>query len=125
MLLNHNNLFKIKAVLKKMKTFVEEEKGICLVYTIFPEGRQFKNWILISGEKIREAKRIIKSDYPYHLTDPFSKDKIERYLSSGILIETNEESAPTLKDGWSIRLKCEKINKDKLEEKLKHLGLEE
>ncbi len=106
-----------------MNQFIEEEKGISRIYTPFQQCKNFKDWVLISKEKLKRAKQIIELDYPYHLTDPFSTDKIEKYLCSGVLIEIHEESAPNLKEGWGLRLRCEKVNKPKLEEKLKHLHL--
>ena len=100
-----------------------DDKGISLSYTHFQECMGYKNWILVSGERIKIAKRVIELEDPYHLADAFSKDKIERYLRCGIVIEFQEASASTLRDGWSIRLKCETTRKNKLEETIKHLKL--
>lgn len=103
-----------------MKT---EGKGISMSYTIFPKCGSFKGWVVVPEERIRRAKEIIETDDPYHLQDAFCKDKTDRYLSFGVIIESREELAPTLKDGWSIRLRCEAIRKNKLEHVIKHLKL--
>ena len=68
------------------------DKGKCLVYTIYKECR-YKDWIVVPGEKIRKAKKIILSKNLYQLHDPFSKDEIAKYLWLGVLIGTQQETA--------------------------------
>jgi hypothetical protein len=100
-----------------------EDKGISLSYTHFRECSGYKNWFFVLGDRLNGAKRMIELEDPYHLADAFSQDKVDRYLRCGILIEFKEASTPTLKDGWSIRLRCESSKKDNLEETIKHFKL--
>ncbi|MFH1311146.1 MAG: hypothetical protein ABIH65_01945 [Nanoarchaeota archaeon] len=96
--------------------------GISIIYTPYSECRGFKNWALVSREKIREAKVILRERIFYRVSDPLISNQ-ERYLESGILIELQEESKPTMKDGWSIRLQCEIDNAENLEDLLKLIDL--
>ena len=104
-----------------MAGIIEKEKGASVIYTPFPEGREFKGWLLATGVQLREARRIIESE-GYEYGSAFVEYK--RYLLNGNaidLINRYWRIAPKLKEGWVLKIHSEK--RENLEEIVKKLGL--